>query len=149
MRRLLALVTFLSIALAACVGDGPPADPANGHPATLAGTSWTITAIGGTATAPPNAPTIAFGASQAQGSGGCNQFGGRYRYDPTTGALRFDEMGMTAMACLEPARNAVETALLQVLGQPFLVVELASDGHLVVAGGAGRLDLQPAGAGAD
>jgi heat shock protein HslJ len=138
----LVLVAVLASVLAACDADGPPASPIDGHPTTLAGTSWVLAAIGGISTAGPNPPTIAFDATQAQGNGGCNHFGGRYRYNPATGELRFDEIGMTAMACAEGARNNAETAFVGAIGQPFLIATLQSDGRLVLASPAGaRLDL--------
>jgi heat shock protein HslJ len=146
--RIAVLLTVLGLALAGC-GDDQPASPIEGHPATLAGTSWIVIAIGGRPPAPAGAPTIAFDATQAQGSGGCNHFGGRYTYDPATGGLRFADMGMTAMACAEAARNATETAFIQLLGQPSLVAQLGPDGHLILAGAAGRIELEVNGPRAD
>ena len=144
MSRVLAIVAALALAitLTACEAEGPPASPIDGHPTTLAGTSWIVTAIGGMRTLQPEPPSIAFDGQRVEGSGGCNHFSGTYRYDPTTGELRFDELGMTAMACAEQARNAMETAFMTALGQPGLLAMLQPDGSLVLgrAGGT-RLDL--------
>ena len=144
--NVLVLVLVLSGAapFAACDTDGPPATPIDGHPTTLAGTSWIVAAIDGVRVTIGNGPTIAFDGQKAQGSGGCNQIGGSYRYDPQTGELRFDGLGMTAMACAEPERNAVETRFIQALGRTPLVARIEPDGHLALAGPAGGLDLAPA-----
>lgn len=147
MHRALALLLSVAFMLVACdVGTGSPPAPVDGHPATLAGTSWVVSAIGGVATPRDSMPTIAFDASTARGSGGCNSFGGSYRYQPATGELQFHDLGMTAMACAEPARNQVETAFMMAIGQPFLIATLQPDGHLVLASqGGARLDLDALG----
>lgn len=142
-RVLLVLATVAAaVTIAACEGDAPPAGPVDGHPVSLAGTSWVVTAIGGQATPRDRPPTIGFDATSANGSGGCNSFGGRYRYDPATGELRFEGLGMTAMACAERIRNEVETAFVGALGQPALVATVEPDGHLALTSPAGaRIDL--------
>jgi heat shock protein HslJ len=147
MRRTIALLLTVAIALVACDlgADSPPA-PVDGHPATLAGTSWVVSAIGGVATPRDSMPTLTFDGSTVRGSGGCNSLGGSYRYQPATGELQFHDIGMTAMACAEPARNQVETAFTTAIGEPFLVATLQPDGHLVLASqGGARLDLDVVG----
>ena len=144
MHRIVRLVAALALILTvvACADEGPPASPSGEHPATLDGSSWTVVAINGMATPRGAQPTMEFAAATVRGSGPCNHYGGSYRYDPTSGELRFDGLGMTAMACAEAARNQVETAFIQAVGQPVLVVTLQPDGHLVLLGSAGsRLDL--------
>jgi heat shock protein HslJ len=148
MSRLLLAIAALAIVLAACDAEAAPPSTGGigggggGHPATLAGTSWVVAAIGGAATPRDGQPSMGFDGSSVKGSAGCNSFGGRYQYDPATGELRFQELGMTAMACAEPLRNEVERAFTLVIGQPGLVASLDADGHLVLASAAGgRLDL--------
>jgi heat shock protein HslJ len=145
MSRLLVAIAALALVLAACDADAPAPStgaPGVGHPATLAGTSWIVAAIGGAATPRDGQPSMGFDASSVKGSAGCNSFGGRYQYDAATGELRFEALGMTAMACAEPVRNEVERAFTLVLGQPGLVASFDADGHLVLASAAGgRLDL--------
>jgi heat shock protein HslJ len=141
-RSLVLLLVLAAAAAAGCEGGGPAPSPIDGHPTALAGTSWVVTGVGGVAPPRDGQPTIAFDATSVQGSGGCNHLGGKYRYDPSTGELRFQDLGMTAMACLERARNEAETRFVQALGQPFLIATLAPDGGLVLASPAGlRLDL--------
>jgi heat shock protein HslJ len=142
-RLLVALIVALAVAFVGCdASETPPGSGSPGdHPATLAGTSWIVAAVNGQA--PPirgSEPAIAFDGTTARGSGGCNQFGGRYAYDPVTGRLRFDELGMTAMACAERPRNDYETLFMQSLAR----VEgatLAQDGGLTLTGAGARIDL--------
>ncbi len=135
----------LVVLVAAC---GSPGAPSGGsgvpHPATLAGTAWRVVAVDGRAPIAGAEPTVVFAAERVSGSGGCNQYGGGYRYDGATGRLAFDQLSMTAMACLEEARNAFETAFFQALGQS---TQAASDaqGELIISGPAGRIVLQLAG----
>ena len=146
MSRVFALVAVLALLVGACDSGGPPASPIDGHPTTLAGTSWVVAAIGGVKPVQPNPPTIAFSADGVQGNGGCNHFGGSYRYNPATGELRFADLGMTAMACAEADRNNAETAFMRALGQPFLVATLGAEGRLVLGSAAGaRIDLDVVG----
>jgi heat shock protein HslJ len=132
MSRRAFLIVALALVLAACGTEGPPEAPIDGHPTTLAGTSWIVSAIGGVQPPREGMPTIAFDATVAKGSGGCNHFGGTYRYEPSTGELRFQDLGMTAMACAEPIRNQAESAFVAAIGQPFLIATLQPDGHLVL-----------------
>lgn len=142
MHRVAVIVALLAFLVAACGADEPtPSGPAGDHPTTLAGTSWTVVAINGIQVSREAQPAFGFDASTVKGSGGCNRFGGGYRYEPASGELRFSDLGMTAMACAEPARNQAETAFMQVLGQPALVVTLQPDGHVLIGGPGGRLEL--------
>ncbi len=83
---------------------------------------------------------MAFSADQVKGSGGCNSYSGLYRYDPSTGAIAFDRVAMTAMACLEHARAAVEMAF----GTAMTAATSASidpQGRLVLTGPGGEILL--------
>ena len=137
------LLALASVAVIACDSKTtpPPSGPASGHPSTLSGTSWVVTAIGGVKTPPETQPTIAFNATRTSGSSGCNSFGGSYRYDPSTGVLQLDQLFMTQIACAEGARNQVEAAFTRSFVRS-AVVSFAADGQLVLEGPAGtRLDL--------
>ena len=142
-RLLVVLGVAVSVAAVGCdASETPPGSSSpGGHPATLAGTSWIVAAVNGQA--PPirgSEPAIAFDGTTARGSGGCNQFGGRYAYDPVTGQLRFDELGMTAMACAERPRTDYEAAFFQTLAKVDLAT-FAPDGGLTLTGPGGRIDL--------
>lgn len=137
----LAVAVALALAIVAgCDEAGPSGGSGGPHPATLAGTSWSILSAAGRPAVPGSNPTIAFADSAARGSGGCNSFGGAYRYDPASGALAFAELGMTAMACAEPNRNDFETLFVQVL-QRVDSSGIDPDGHLILAGPAGQIVL--------
>jgi heat shock protein HslJ len=140
--RLGILVLILGIVLAACGADDPDPTPVDGHPATLAGTAWRVVSIVGQRPAAGTEPAIAFDATIAKGSGGCNTFSGTYRYD-RTGALAFGDLAMTAMACLEAPRNALETAFMRALGGVNLV-SINALGLLVLSGSAGEILLADA-----
>ena len=136
-RRFLApaLVVALLIALVAC-DAAEPVPPAGGRPPTLEGTNWSVLTVAGRAPQPGVAMTIMFTASTARGSGGCNQFGGNYQYEAATGRIAFDELGMTAMACVDNRRMDLEAAYVQALGRASQV-EVDADRHLVIGGPGG------------
>ena len=133
------LAVSLLFVATAC-GSGEPAPSVrDGHPRILAGTSWRVVSVAGRTPLAGSEPTIAFTATNASGSGGCNQWFGAYRYD-TNGGLTFGDLGMTAMACLEDPKNALETAFMTALGQ----TNLASTdprGLLVLSGPGGQIFL--------
>ena len=132
-------VAFVVLVATACGADErPPTESGGPHPATLAGTQWAVVSIAGQQPVLGSEPTIVFAADRVSGSGGCNQFGGGYRYDPATGRIAFAELGMTAMACLEGLRNARETQFFQLLGTA-TEVSLAPTGGLVIRAPAGEL----------
>jgi heat shock protein HslJ len=142
-RLLVVLGLAVSVAVVGCDASEAPSGPRSpgGSPTALAGTSWIVASVAGRI--PPvrgSEPTIAFDATQARGSGGCNQFGGRYAYDPISGGLRFDELGMTAMACAERPRNDYETLFMQTLTRVDHAT-LGPDGGLTLTGAGGRIDL--------
>ena len=140
--RLGSLILLLGLMLAACGFDDPSPTAVDGHPATLAGTSWRVVSIAGLQAPVGSEPAIAFDATTAKGSGGCNTFSGTYRYE-RSGAISFGDLAMTAMACLEAPRNELEVAFLRTLG----AVDSASvdaRGLLVLSGPAGQILLADA-----
>ena len=110
-------------------------------PATLAGTNWGVVSVAGRPSVPASTPFIGFTADRAQGTGGCNQFGGSYTYDPTTGTLAFGDLMMTLMGCLGP-QGDFETVLFAALQGPLQVTQTPDD--LFFDGPKGRIVLAPA-----
>jgi heat shock protein HslJ len=91
---LVALTTFVLLALAACSGMGPATqDP-------LDGTSWVLVGYGLAAPLPGTEITAKFEQGQVSGSSGCNTYGGSYEVRGET--ISFSDIFMTEMACLEP-----------------------------------------------
>ena len=138
------LLIFLLVFLAACA-DEPPASPpgADGRPPTLVGTAWRVVSVGGRQPVIGREATLAFDAARVTGSGGCNSFGGSYRYDPASGAIGFADLGMTAMACAEQPINDLEGAFMQTITGASLV-SVDDRGLLVLSGPGGQVFLAPA-----
>ena len=137
-----AVVVLLLVALVGCSSQPAPSgsDPA-GRLAGLIGTAWRVVSVGGRAPIPGAVPTATFSADRVTGSGGCNMYGGRYLYDPTSGRIELRDLGATAMACLEAPRNDFEAAYLQALGR----VDLATvdlTGRLTLSGPGGVVVLE-------
>ncbi|MFC1466661.1 MAG: META domain-containing protein [Candidatus Brachytrichaceae bacterium NZ_4S206] len=112
-----------ALMLAACAVPPPPprqaAQPAPAAPAApttnpLAGTSWTLTTLGGQPTLQGATATLNFGADgRASGTDGCNAFSGGY--EVSGDALTFGPLLGTLMACeasvmaqADAFRNALE-----------------------------------------
>jgi heat shock protein HslJ len=139
----LGLVLPVLLIAVACDGAAVPSGSSDGsRPATLAGTNWTVLRVGVQIPVGGAVPTIAFGAGQVSGTGGCNHFGGAYAYDARTGALRFDQIGMTAMACADDRRNRFETAFSGAL-VAVNRADLDADHHLLLSGPGGVIVLAP------
>jgi len=139
----LGLVLPVLLIAVACDGAAAPSGSSDGsHPATLAGTNWTVLRVGTQIPVGGAEPTIAFGNGQVSGTGGCNHFGGAYAYDTATGALRFDQIGMTAMACADDRRNRFETAFSGAL-VAVSRADFDADHHLVLSGPGGVIVLAP------
>ena len=135
------LLVCLLLFLSAC-GDEPPTSPSggNGPPAALIGTVWRVVSVGGRQPLGGREPTVAFDVARVTGSGGCNSFGGSYRYDPAAGAIAFDELGMTAMACVEQPINDFEGAFMQTITRSNRV-SVDDRGLLVLSGPGGQIFL--------
>ncbi len=113
--------------LRGCGGEGAT-------PATLLEGEWAIQSIAGRRPAPGTPPMVRFQGTQINGSTGCNNFGGGFRFERghlTTGALI-----TTRRACIGPA-NAQEQNLLKLLGQR-LSVSRNRSGRLVMTGRGGQ-----------
>ncbi len=78
------LVVVLALLLAAC-GESDLIREA--HPTTLVGSAWRVVAVNGRPPIAGSEPTAIFAATDVKGSAGCNSYGGRYSYDPSTGAI--------------------------------------------------------------
>lgn len=143
MTRLVLSLLLAGLMLSGCsTTPGPSGPDGGGRPSSLAGTAWRVAAVGARVPAAGAEPTIAFAEGAISGSGGCNHFGGRYRYDPATGQFAVGELGATTMGCLEAGRNEVEAAFLQALGDAD-AVGLDDAGRLVLAGQGGPIVLVP------
>lgn len=94
------LATF--VAGAEAEAEVPPVPEAS---ATLAGTSWSLSALGGNMPLPDTTVTLDFGADgMASGSDGCNRFSTSYTEDGSS--LVFGQpMASTMMACDEAVMN--------------------------------------------
>jgi heat shock protein HslJ len=123
--RILVLVTLLG-AIGACAADAPASGsaPPGGTTPALVGTSWTVT----------------FDGDRVSGSGGCNQFGGSYRADTSTGQLLVHDLVATSVGCLQAGVSGFEDVFIQALGGASQVA-LDPTGELVLSGPAGRIVL--------
>ena len=135
------LVAILVVLLAACSAPAtPPGGSVGPRLGDLIGTSWRVVTVNGRTPIAGGEPTAIFTATQVTGSAGCNHYGGTYAFDASSGAIVFANMGMTAMACAEPAWNDFEMLFSQAMGQ---VNTAAIDpaGRLVLSGPAGQVVL--------
>jgi heat shock protein HslJ len=141
---LIVCATLLLVAVGCGSSDSAPPSVRDGHPGTLAGTSWRVVSVAGQTPVVGREPTVIFtGAAAANGTGGCNSWFGAYAYDPN-GGIRFQQVGMTAMACAEAAMNAFEGTFITALQQVNLA-SLDPRGLLVLSGPAGQIFLAAAG----
>jgi heat shock protein HslJ len=107
------LATALVLAAMALVACSPGHEGQMGS-ASLEGTHWVLLTLNGRSPLAGTAITAEFLEDQITGHSGCNSYFGPYTVDG--GALRFDEIGMTAMACLEPEGVMVqETTYIEAL----------------------------------
>jgi heat shock protein HslJ len=137
-------VALIALLVAACGGSSEtsrPPDAVAGWPATLAGTNWGVVSVAGQPSVPASTPFIGFTPDRAQGTGGCNQFGGGYTYDPATGMLTVGELMMTLMGCVGP-QGDFETVFLGALQGPQHVTQTTD--NLFFDGPKGRIVLAPA-----
>jgi heat shock protein HslJ len=135
--RPLLLVLLVSLFFAACDDADLTRD---GRPATLVGTAWRVLSVNGRAPVVRSEPTAIFAAGQVKGSAGCNSYGGSYQYEPSTGAIAFHELSMTAMGCLEPGRNEFEGLFSTAISQA-TSASIDPHGRLVLTGPGGQILL--------
>ncbi len=140
--RLLALVLGLLVVsvVAACDDAVAPGGNVGPAPEVFVNVPWSAISIRGQAPIPGHEPSIVFAGAHAKGSGGCNQFGGDYRYDQGTGTIELSNLAMTAMGCLDQRVGSVETAFVQALAQAN-GLGLDADGRLHLNGPGGEIVL--------
>ena len=112
--------------------------------ATIAGTSWTLSSIDGTAVPTGVQVSLAFGTDQqVSGSGGCNAYHAGFTIDGA--AITFEVPASTKMHCPDP-QGSTETAYFSALAK---VTEwsVGSDGSLTLSGTDGAPALVFASAG--
>jgi heat shock protein HslJ len=131
------LLVTLSILLSACAKSDLTREA---RPTTLAGSAWRVVSVNGRPPVAGSVPTAVFAATDVKGSAGCNSYGGQYAYDPSTGVIAFRDLGMTAMACAEPARNDFEGIFTQAINQA-RSASIDPDGRLVLSGPGGEIVL--------
>ena len=133
--RLFVLLLLAGLSLAACSESNLTRDA---HPTTLNGTVWRVVMVNGRSPVVRSEPTAAFGGATVTGSSGCNSYGGAYTYDPSTGAIKFQDLATTLMLCLEAGRNEIETAFNQAINQA-TSASIDPQGRLVLSGPGGEL----------
>jgi heat shock protein HslJ len=119
--------------LTGCAAEPPASLTRVSHPTSLAGTTWRLLSIQGASVPATPELTLAFDGDRVSGNGGCNSFGGQFTYEPATGALAVSSLLSTMRACLEAARNDVESTYLKAL-QGAAVANMDSAGQLVLTG---------------
>jgi heat shock protein HslJ len=139
---MIVLIAVAGLVLAACDGSDVIRE---GHPSTLTGTAWRAVTISGRQPVAGSEPTVVFGPTNANGSSGCNSYGGVYTYDPSNGAIAFKDIAMTAMLCVAPARNFVESLFTQAFNAA-TSASIDPQGRLVLSGPGGEIVLAVAGA---
>ena len=133
----ISVVVALALLLAAC-GESDLTREA--HPTTLAGSAWRVVAVNGRPPMAGSEPTVVFAAADVKGSAGCNSYGGRYAYEPSTGAIAFRDLGMTMMACAEAPRNDMEALFTRAINQA-ATASIDPEGRLVLSGPGGQIVL--------
>ena len=132
---------LFSIALAACGPAGEPSLIRTAWPETLAGSTWTAIRVGNAATVVGSEPTAEFTATELKGTTGCNSYFGSYQY--ARGMIKIDQLGSTAMACLDQAVSATEQRFMAAL-EGASSVSIDPVGHLVLDGSAGSITFEVA-----
>ena len=127
---LLVLAALLSACSAPITAQPGPA---------LANTSWVVTQIEGRAPLAAAVPTLEFSTDQVTGFGSCNRFGGGYRSSGTS--LSFDDLAMSAMACVGEGVMEQESAFSAALSKVSAVRAAGADLELLDSSGAIVLKL--------
>ena len=104
--------------LVGCAAAEPPgsAAAAASDPVTrsIEGIEWRAVEIGGSPVVGPAAVTLRLDGGRAAGSGGCNGYGGPYRFEEG-GRLSFGPLVSTRRACADEAGNRQESAFHRIL----------------------------------
>ena len=135
--RFLVAVVVLALILAAC-GESDLIREA--HPTTLVGTAWRVVSVNGRPPVAGSEPTAVFAAAEVKGSAGCNSYGGRYTYDPSTGAIAFRDLGMTRWRAPSPAGTTSRRLFTAALNQA-TTASIDPAGRLVLSGPGGEIVL--------
>ena len=104
MRKHISSLILLAMLLGACTS--PTAD--------LTG-EWRLVKLNGSDPLAGTNVTLIFEEDKVSGSGGCNSYFGGYSI--TGDKIRFSDLGMTLMACLDNQANQQETDYFNALGQ--------------------------------
>ncbi len=118
----------------------PQVPPAEDVPV-LAGTAWSVDAMGQTGLVSGSEPTIAFSKDgRISGTTGCNQFFGGYTQDGA--ALTFTGVGMTKMACMADGLMQQEATFVSILnGEAKASLDAGSKLTIMGAAGVGFVAL--------
>ena len=141
--------SFRSIVVAACLvatlvvsACGPAGEPSlirSAWPVTLDGSSWTAIRVGLVATVVGSEPTVVFTPDEFRGTTGCNSYFGSYGY--ASGVIKIDQIGSTAMACLDAAVMATEQRFMAAM-QGASSVSIDPDGRLILDGSGGSITFE-------
>jgi heat shock protein HslJ len=138
----LPLAILVALLVGACDAAVPP--PGEGSPApsaaAFAGPVWTALSIRGLAVPPGTPVQVSFTADEVNGTGPCNSFGGRYRFDTGSGRIAFDEMAATARGCVDENRTAIDVAFFGAISRADRAF-LDPDGRLHLTGPGGEVIL--------
>lgn len=134
-------VWTVAVAAAAVLLTGCTAVVPAGPAVSLKDTSWVVAEINGEPTLADFQPTMAFGADDVSGNGGCNQYGGQYTLKGTE--ISFGELMQTAMLCTDNGRDQQEIAFHQALGTVVSVRFTGETVELLDGDGAVALLLAP------
>ena len=112
------------------IAEGPAGDGAGGEPITdVAGTSWALQEMGGTADFAHLVPTLEFGENGTlSGFAGCNQFNAPYSIGASD--LTLGSLATTKMACARPGSVVESTYLEALLGVTNWRVDESGELHL-------------------
>lgn len=134
------IVTVGLLALLTACSSMTPAAPGASAPV-LDGTSWTVTAIRGTATIADHQPTIAFAGDRASGMASCNQFNAGFSQSGST--VKLSPGALTAMACSPEAVMTQEQAFTAALATVAGVRSAGTAAELLDTAGTVVLALNP------
>jgi heat shock protein HslJ len=130
-------VVVLTLLLSAC---GEADLTRDAHPNALGGSAWRVVSVNGRPPIAGSEPTAIFAATDVKGSAGCNSYGGKYAYDPSTGSIAFRDIAQNLALCVEPARNDIEAMFMRAIYQASSA-SIDPEGRLVLSGPGGEVVL--------